>query len=179
MKKPNIVIYAVLFMLLAATALLAYLNRGDAELRKALEENSEFEVRVGGELVATIGLQMLVDSDPQEFVAAYATSSTSPRDARFKGVELRLVLDALDVDVDKAERIGVTGLDSYYSPLSKEEVESVDNVYICYEMDGDVLKPQGEGGIGPFLLVIRSESYAQRWCKYVTTIDVIMPRLID
>ena len=170
MKNKSV--YITLAVLLVAVAVLAFLNRGDAELRQALEENREFRILVEGEYVATVGLQTLLDLNPQEFTTTYATSITTPRETTLRGVELRLLLDYLGVDTSDAEYYIVTGLDSYYSPLTREEVKKEETVYICFAMDGAILKPQSEGGLGPFLLVIRGEHFAQRWCKYVESVDI-------
>ena len=175
MKKElfkNKVVYLVLSLLFVIMSVLAFLNRGDAELRRALEENREFQIRIEGEPVATVSLSTLLGLNPQEFTTTYATSISAPREATLQGVELRLLLDTLEIDTSKAAYYAVTGLDSYYSPLTKEEVEKEETIYICFSMDGEILKKQSEGGFGPFLLVIRDTRFAQRWCKYVESVDI-------
>lgn len=172
-RSPNIAVFLTLALLLLAVAALALLNRGDAELRRALEENREFIVSVNGESVATVGLQALLDLEPEEFTTSIATSIATPREARLRGVELRKLLNSLDIETVSADRVAVTGLDGYTSLLSRAEVESEEHIYICYYMDGEVLKTQGEGGYGPYLMVVRGSRFAQRWCKYVESVDVI------
>jgi hypothetical protein len=173
MKNANKIVYITLLLLLAAVAGLAFLNRGDAGLRRALEENREFFVRVNGEHAATISLQTLLDMNPQEFTTSFATSITMPRDVTLRGIELRLLLEALEIDLENISHIVVSGLDRHYAPLSVEEVRQDGLVYICFSMDGEILAPQGEGGLGPFLMAIRGSRFAQRWCKYVEAVDVI------
>ena len=172
MKKKDIRIYVILCILLISVAVLAIMNRGDAELRRALEENREFHIRVDGETVAVVGLQTLLDLEPQEFVTTFATSVSRPRETALRGVELRILLDALDIDTVDAAFYLATGLDGYYSRLSAEEVARAETVYICYMMDAEILKPQSEGGYGPFLLAIRGERFALRWCKYLEAVDI-------
>ena len=164
--------YLVLVALLVAVAVLAFFNRGDAELRRALEENREFLILVDGELVTNVSLQMLLDLDPQEFSTMYSTSISAPRETTLKGVELRLLLESLDIDMSDAASYIISGMDSYYSQLSREEVEAEGIVYICYSMDDQILKAQSEGGFGPFMMVIRGSYFAQRWCKYVEAVDI-------
>jgi len=173
MKRANLAVYIVLALLLGVVALLVLLNQGDRELRRALEENREFLIKIDGERTASVSLQDLVDLGPQEFTTRFATSITSPRAAAMRGVELRLLLDALGIGVDQASHLIISGLDSYYSPLTPEEVMREEHIYICFEMDGEVLKPQSEGGYGPFLMVLKDSRFAQRWCKYVEAIDII------
>jgi len=173
-RKFNKIVYLTLALLLVAVAILAFLNRGDAELRRALEENREFHIRINGEHAATIGLQALLDMYPQEFTTSFATSVAPARDTVLRGVEMRLLFEAAGIDISQASHFIVSGLDSYYSPLTRAEVEKEDVIYICYMMDGKLLEPQSKGGFGPFLMVIRGERFAQRWCKYVEAVDVIL-----
>jgi len=171
-KNANKAVYLTLLLLVAAVVVLVLINSGDAELRRALEENREFRVLIDGEPAATIGLGALLGVEPQEFAATLASSVGLPREVTLKGVELRQLLETLDIDAAQASMIVVSGMDGYVSPLTNAEVNKAENVYICYSMDGAVLKTQSEGGYGPFLMVIRSERFAQRWCKYVDTVDV-------
>ena len=173
MKRANKAVYITLGILLAIVAILAFFNRSDPELRRALEENREFHIRIDGEHTATVGLQTLLELDPQEFTTTFSTSVSAPRDTVLKGVELRLLLESLEIDASNAGHYVVSGLDAYYSPLTRAEVEKEDTVYICYSMDGEIMKNQSEGGFGPFLMVIRGERFAQRWCKYVEAVDII------
>jgi len=152
--------------------ILALLNRGDAGLRRALEEHREFQILTDGELTAKVGLENLLDLNPQEFTTTMATSIGAPKQVTMKGVELRVLLDSLDIDTSQAATIAVSGLDGYVSPLTPAEVNKADDIYICYSLDGEILKTMSEGGMGPFLMVIRSERFAQRWCKYVESIDI-------
>ena len=171
--KTNVIIYSVLGALFIVTVVLVILNQGDRELRRALEENREFMIKVDGRLIATVDLKTLLDLDPQEFSTPFATSIAAPRETTLQGVEVRQLLDELGIDITHAATILVTGLDDYYSPLTRAEVDSEETIYICFSMDGEILKPMSEGGYGPFLLVIRGSRFAQRWCKYVEAIDVI------
>ena len=172
MKKASKTVYVNLGVLLVIVVVLAALNRGDPELRRALEENREFLIRIEGEHAATVGLQDLLDLGPEEFLASIATSASAPSDVSFRGVELRVLLEKLRIETSSAGYILVSGLDAYYSPLAIAEVEKEETVYVCFSMDGEILKSQSEGGFGPFLLVIRGERYAQRWCKYVEAVDI-------
>ena len=171
--KADKAVYIILAVLLAAVAALTFLNSGDRELKRALEEKREFLVCLDGEYVATVNLQTVLDLDQKEFTTSFATSIAAPRDSVLRGVELRALLEALDIDLSSVSRVTVSGLDGYYSPLTVEEVERGETVYICYSMDGKILAPQSEGGYGPFMMVIRGSRFAQRWCKYVEAVDVV------
>ncbi|MCL1827876.1 MAG: hypothetical protein FWG32_00105 [Oscillospiraceae bacterium] len=171
-KNANKAVYLTLGLLLIAVSVLAALNRGDAGLKRALEENREFLILTDGEPAVTVGLSDLLDLQPREFSAVMSSSMTSPREVIFKGVELRLILAGLDIDAADAAYIVVTGLDGYVTPLTPEEVYKPENVFMCFETDGEIMKTLGEGGFGPFMLVLPNERFAQRWCKYAETVDI-------
>ena len=175
MKKANKIVYLTLGLLFVIVVVLALMNRGDRELRRALEENREFIVKIDGADAAVVSFQTILDMAPQEFATTFSTSVSAPRNTTLQGVELRILLELLDIDITGASHIIVTGLDSYYSPLTISEVRQDSVVYICYSMDGEILKPRSEGGFGPFMMVLRGSRFAQRWCKYVEAIDVINP----
>jgi hypothetical protein len=171
MTRSNRLILIIICILTVLICVLAYLNRGDAALKRALQENRQFLLKVGGETAAVVSLQDILDLGPEKFTARLSTSVTAPRDAAFEGVELKVVYDRLGIDVSGASIFDVRGLDGYFSPLTAKEVASEQGVYICIAMDGEILKNKGDGGWGPFLLVIRGSVFAQRWCKYVEEID--------
>ena len=172
MKRADKTVYLVLGLLLAALLASALFSRNGMELKRALGENHKFQIRLEGETVATVGLQDLLDMEPKEFTTTLATSISAPRGVTLKGVELRELLAALDIDTSQARYFIFSGLDGYYSPLSRGEVEKAESIYICLAMDGELLKPVDEGGFGPFMMVIRGARFAQRWCKYVEAVDI-------
>jgi hypothetical protein len=159
-------------LLLIVVVTLVLVNRGDAELRRALEENRQFQILVEGNIAVTVSLNDLIDMHPQEFITVMNTSANAPQEVSLKGVELRVLLDAFGIDAPPDASFIVSALDGYVSPLTRSEVYKEENAYICYSMDGEILKTWSDGGYGPFMMVLRSELFAQRWCKYVETIDV-------
>ena len=171
MRRGNRVILITVCGLLMAIAVLALLNHGDASLKSALQENREFLLKMEGEIVAAVSLQNIVDMQPVEFTTRLATSINAPREVSLSGVELRLIYETLGIDISGASLFAVRGLDSYFSPLSLAEVSAAEKVYICIAMDGEILQNKTSGGWGPFLLVIKGELFAQRWCKYVEEIN--------
>jgi DMSO/TMAO reductase YedYZ molybdopterin-dependent catalytic subunit len=159
-------------LLFVAVAVFVLINYGDTELRRALAENREFQIRIDGEAVATVGVDDLLDLQPQEFSTKMATSIGAPRQVTLEGVELRSLLDAFGVDATQAAVVVISGFDGYHSPLKPSDIYKTESVYICSAMNGKILKAQSEGGLGPFLMVVRSDRFAQRWCKYVEAVDI-------
>jgi len=166
-------VYFCLAALFVAAVVLVILNSGDSDMKRALEENREFQIKMNGEVTAVVGLQDLLDLAPEEFSTTLASSVGLPREVTLQGVQLRLILEAFAVDTLTAETFVFSGLDGYYSPLKESEVNREESIYVCFSMDGKMLKKKSEGGYGPFLMVIRGSRFAQRWCKYVEAVDVI------
>ena len=110
--------------------------------------------------------------DPVEFEATMDTSTTDPTPVMFTGVELKKILDYFEIDYSAAETYEVTALDGYASALTQEEVMTDENVYIVIKREGEALGTKSEGGSGPYMMIIRSALYSQRWCKFVEEITI-------
>ena len=173
MSRDNRLILMIICVLLALVSIFAYLNAGDAALKRALQENRRFLLKVDGETAAEVGLQDVVEIGVEKFTTRLSSTAAPARDVDFEGVELRLLYDRLGIDVSEAALFDVRGLDGYFSPISPDEVTTEKKIYLCISMDGEILTDKSTGGWGPFLLVIRGSVFAQRWCKYVEEIDAL------
>ena len=173
MAKANRIILLIVGVLLTAIVVLAYLNMNsdDVALKRALQENRQFLLKVNGETAAVVGLQDILDMETVKFTTRLSSTTITPRNADFEGVELRAIYERLGIDISGASIFDVRGLDGYDSPLSIDEVMAEEKIYVCIAMDGAILTDKGSGGWGPFLLVIRGSTFAQRWCKYVEEIN--------
>lgn len=169
-KSVKIVTIACVLMIVALAVLVLVYNR-DVKERKELERSLMFLIKTES-TSANITLDALKAVPSEEFTAVLDTSSTEPKEITLRGVEVVELCAALGIDIEDAEVFEFKALDSYASAVTIEEVTEENNVYICYEMEGQPLKPKSEGGMGPFLMVIRSSVYSQRWCKYLMEIDI-------
>ena len=77
-----------------------------------------------------------------------------------------------DEMIANSSKIIVTGLDGYVIALAKDEVLSNNNVYLAFEKDGKPLGTMKKGGSGPFQMIATSDSFSQRWCKYVIEVSL-------
>jgi hypothetical protein len=169
--NANRIVYICLAALFVVAATFTLLNRGD-QAHRTLEANRQYLVKIDGETVAAVGREELLALEPTEFTTIMATSSSLPRQVTFQGVELGRLLEFLEIDERNIDRVAFRGLDGYVSPVTPAEVERPRYVYICVSMDGEELKPGKDGGLGPYLMVMRGATFAQRWCKYIEYIDV-------
>lgn len=171
MSRGNFIVLVSTVLLLAATAVLAYLNAGDLALKKELEMNSEF-LLTQGDSSSIVTMAELLDLAPVEFEAVMDTSVTDPTPVTFTGVELSKICASRGLEITPNSILQVLALDGYASVVTGAEVLEPGNVYICIAMNGEALKPKAQGGFGPYLMVIKNVMFSQRWCKYVEEIVV-------
>ncbi len=165
--KILLVIIAVLVIMIT---IFSRLNAGDVSYKKELEMNAVFELK-SGETTVQITMDDMLSLNPVPVSAVMDTSNTDPTDVSFSGVELKDVFEFADMEIS-SETIEVRSLDGYTSALTKEEIMTEDNVYICLAMDDEPLKPKSEGGMGPYLMIIKSSEFSQRWCKFVQEVVI-------
>lgn len=170
-KKETLVIIICITLLTVAVAVLAALGANDIGLKRELEMNAEFVIKYN-DAEQRVTMQDMINLKPVDFDAVLNTSNTSPKVVKFTGVELSKICESKGIDISSALVFEVRALDGYSSALSIDEVLSEGNVYICIYMDGEVLKPKSEGGFGPYMMVISSSVYSQRWCKYVQEVVI-------
>ena len=104
------------------------------------------------------------------FPAVVRSSGSKPVETEYKGIELIKLFDSLNVDITSYSKVTFNASDGYRIILSMEEIKEPSNVYLTFEMDGEILKSKKQGGKGPFQLVIRRDPFSQRWIKHVNEI---------
>ncbi len=168
-KKSAIIICVIVVILGAAVAIFASLNAGDVAYKKELEMSAIYEIKQG-DTIAQVTMDDMLALSPVTVDAVLDTSTTDPTDVQFSGVELKKVLESKGIDFSGADSVEVRSLDGYTSAITADEIMMDDNVYICIAQGEESLKTKSEGGMGPYLMIIKSSSYSQRWCKFVQEI---------
>lgn len=171
MRKQTLGITIAVVALVLVVAILAYFNAGDLDRKKELETNAEFML-IQGDTEYRVRMQDIQALDPKDFTTVMKTSTTGPTTVSFTGVELRAVLAKYGINVDAGSTIEVKALDGYASAFRGAEVLEEEQVYITIAMNGEALRSKGEGGLGPYYLVIRDSEFAQRWVKFMEEIVV-------
>lgn len=172
MKKNTKIILLIVGILTIFVAILTMLYNGDIEERKALEDNREFIIKIGGVQAAKVTMGDLASMDPITFTTVMDTSNTSPTDVEFTGVEVKEICRINDIDLSNASVFEFKALDNYTTAITLDEILTQDNVYVCFKKNGEMLKEKSEGGMGPFLVVIKSSKFSQRWCKYLMEMNI-------
>lgn len=170
-KRGNQIVVGSITLLVALTAVLAYLNAGDLALKKELEMNAEF-LFTAGETSERVSMSQILELQPVEFEAVMDTSITDPTPVTFTGVELSWICQHFGIELLPDSLVQVSALDGYASVVTGAEALEPGNVYICIAMNGEALKPKSQGGFGPFMMVIKNVVFSQRWCKFVEEIVV-------
>lgn len=172
MKNKKTWIIAIIIVILAASVVLfAMLNAGDTAAKQESQDNATVTVKMGDKS-KTFDLAYLKKFEKAEFGATMDTSKSGPEEKSFGGVALLTVLEDLGFKLDGAAQVTFTAADGYTSVVTAEEAADPENVYLVYERDGKPSGTKQQGGSGPIEIVIRKDTFAQRWCKFLMEIDV-------
>ncbi len=169
-KKSTWIVIICTIAFAAMVAIFAVFNADDIETKRDLETNAEFVIRFGA-IEQHVTMHDMLKLNPEEFDATMDTSVTDPTPVTFTGVELKKIYESFNLDISDVTVFEVRALDGYSSALTLDEVLTDGNVYICIMMNGEALKTKSEGGFGPYMMVINSSEFSQRWCKFVQEIE--------
>ncbi|MFW5896979.1 MAG: molybdopterin-dependent oxidoreductase, partial [Bacillota bacterium] len=151
----NKTIMISVLILAALVAVLAFVYTDDADDRRASQREAVIYVARDGERTGEIDFDTVMAQEQEEFAATLKSSDAPARDHDYAGVELRELLDNLEINLEDANQVIARAVDGYTVALEIEEVMKPQNVYVVHTIDGEPLKPREEGGNGPYQLVIR------------------------
>jgi len=171
MKKNTKIVVSIIVVLIIGLTIFSFLNRGDLELKQKLQSNEEFQINYDGKTI-TVTMDDMINLNPVEFEANYDTSTTNGEIIEFSGVEIKNILDKYKIKIDEKNVIEVKALDGYSSALTGSEVSTNGNTYICLLKEGKPLGTKSDGGMGPYLMIVKSSQFSQRWCKFVQEINI-------
>lgn len=163
---------AVIAVLAVFIFLLGYLNMKTMDTTANEDGVINF---VHGESTMKLSFDELTALDNHEFKAVEDTSSSGPASRKFKGVLLKDALNRASIDdetIKASSKIIVKGLDGYVIALAADEVLADKGVYLAFEKNGKPLGNMKNGGSGPVQLVANTDSFSQRWCKYVIEVSL-------
>lgn len=170
MKNKKLVV--VITVLVASTLILGYLNM--KSMNGTTNEDGAITFVHGGNMTK-LSFDELTAIDYDEFKAVEDTSSSGPASRKYKGVLLKDALNRASIDNDTIKasaKIIIKGLDGYVIALAADEVLADKGVYLAFEKNGKPLGNMKNGGSGPVQLIANTDSFSQRWCKYVTEVSL-------
>ncbi|MFA6940415.1 MAG: molybdopterin-dependent oxidoreductase [Clostridiaceae bacterium] len=150
----------------------AYLNRGNIEAKKESQDNATISFKSNGSEVAKKDMNFVKTLAKSSFSANLKANGKKAVKHTYTGVPLKKVFEALNIKLDGKSQVIVTAADGYATVLTIDEVNVDDNVYLAYEMDGKPLGTKKDGGSGPFEVIIKNDSFSQRWCKFVSEVEL-------
>lgn len=171
MKKEKIAII-IIAVLVVALALALYLNKDIIAENQTTFDNVEINILNDGEEVTTLSYNDLIAIGAEEFESTYDTSTTDPVVETYKGVELKKIFESLGISTDDKSSVVLTAVDNYAIAYTMEEVLIDGNVYVTYECEGEALLSKDDGGQGPLEVIITSDSFSNRRCKWLISIEI-------
>ena len=172
MKKSTIILTVVILVLALAVGGFAYLNRGNIEQKQELQDSKQFYIKQGGQILATVTMDDIESAGLQDIDAILDTSETEPAPVQFTGVEFSKLLTFKNIDTSAVTTYEFMALDGYATAVTAEEVAMPANVFIVVKQNDQWLKNKSEGGMGPYLMIIKSSQFSQRWCKFVEAVTL-------
>jgi hypothetical protein len=171
-KRTTIIIIVLAAVLAIALGVTAYLNMGNAKEKKALQENAIIVIKSGDKKLAEVNMEYITGLGEKEFKADLKKSGKPPLEHSYTGVPMKNLFENLKIDTGSVSLVVLKAIDGYTSALTFSEVMEDDNVYIAFKIDGKSLGNKDNGGDGPYMAIIRKDPYSQRWCKFLTEIDL-------
>jgi len=125
-----------------------------------------FDVRASGRTY-TITMADLLALNPR-------TVSAYPRGERrtFTGVPLSALFNRAGVNTAGLNTVTFRAEDGFFSVITMAEALEASNVYIVTHESGVALGSYGDGGRGPFMVVVSEDPFPNRWCRYL--IEVVL-----
>jgi hypothetical protein len=170
MKNKKLIV--VIAVLAAFTLVLGYLNMKEMDTTANQDGTITF---MSGNSTVKLSFDEITALDNYEFKVTEDTSSSGPASRKFKGVLLKDALYKASIKeetIEASSKVLIKGLDGYIIALAADELLTGNSVYLAFEKDGKPLGNMKNGGSGPFQLIGRSDSFSQRWCKYVTEVSI-------
>jgi hypothetical protein len=173
MKKRNIIIIiTVIAVLVVAVGVLAFLNAGNAEEKKMLEEEAIILIKSADQQLGEVDMGLIGKIGMEDFSANLDTSDSEPEEHLYSGVLLNDVLSALDIDISDYSTVVAKAVDGYNVAFDASEIQEDDNIYLATMRDGKPLGTKSSGGSGPYQIIVRDDAFSQRWCKFVIELEL-------
>ncbi len=169
MSKKSIGI--VILILSVIIAVFALVNRGLTKDSQEAHANAEVLI-TGDEVEDQFTYEEITQLGEDEFTAVFDSSNTDPEEHTYTGVALKKLIEKAGITLEDKQQVNIRAIDGYTVALKPDEVLEDENVYLAYKQDGEPIKRKEEGGSGPYQVIIRKDAFSQRWCKFVTEIEV-------
>lgn len=155
-------------LLICIVFIAAILNLHAAKEKSALTANSEIAVTINNQVANKITKEDISSLEPETFTASLKSSGNDPVDVQYTGVPMASILEEKNISLDEHQTVTMGSLDGYTVQLKASEVLDKENVWLVFEQDGKELDSRS----GPYMVVIRKDSFSQRWSKQLCEITL-------
>lgn len=159
-------------ILIVVVGVAAFLNVGDLVFKQESQENAIFKITSNGQEIVKVDMNMIKGIQKVDFDANLKKSGQAPVKHSYTGVPLASVLKATGVTTNGIGKVVFKAVDGYTSVLTLNEAMQEDNVFIVYAMDNKPLGNKENDGSGPYEMVIKNDQFSQRWCKFLTEVEL-------
>ena len=167
MNKRIWLMAGIIILLAAGVAVFALLNA-----QTLPNSGSETVTVTDNEQTKTFDIEYLKGLPKTTFSADLNTNGQDPVEKFFGGVPLIDVLKSMEFNLSSASQVVFKAADGYSTVVTAEEAADTENVYVVYERDGKPSGTMAQGGTGPIEIVIKKDTFSQRWCKFLQQIDI-------
>lgn len=173
MKKRNIIIIVIVAAVLIITVgVFAFLNAGNIKEKKMLEEEAVILVKSACEELGKINMEIFESIGQKDFSANLDTSDSEAEEHTYTGVLLNDALKKIGIDIGKYSTLVAKAIDGYTVVFEASEVNAEDNIYIATKQDGKDIGTKSSGGRGPYQIIVRKDTFSQRWCKFLVELEL-------
>jgi len=166
----NIIVISTIFILTAAVVILAVLSGSQNIKRIERQDNAVFVIKADGREY-NVTMDIINNIGITDFTADKKNSGLSPVSVKYQGVPLKTICDELDIDISGFKNCVASAADGFYTSVPIGKVEDEDNVWIAVGLDNKSLLKREDGGDGPYMLVVRKDTFSQYWCKYLVELE--------
>jgi len=160
MKRSTIAVIAILLALAIGVAVLAILNGKNAEAKQRLRSDAAFMIIIG-EVEHKVTMEEFRALDLREIQANYKKNGKAPEIRAYTGIPFAEILRQRNIDLADITKVIFTAADNYASAITMEEALNEDNCFIVLDDEA-----------GPFRMILARDQFSQRWCGYLTDVDL-------
>ena len=172
MARNTKITVITLCVLAAAICILVLLSRSQILAGKKAQEEGTLTFTQDGAAVVALSAEAIRALPSETFEATIRSSGERPTPAEYTGVEIHDLLDLAGVRIRGDGALLFKGADLYLTKVEAGELSEYGNIYIVYERDGEIMKNRAQGGEGPYQVIVRSDYYSLRWCKYLSVVEI-------
>lgn len=171
MSKTSRIAVMIIGILIVILGVSLMLNKDALDERKTMAVNAEIILKASGE-EKVLSFDEIKMVGEENFEAVLDTSNSDPVTYSYTGVQLKDVLKASGVDLEGKTTVVLSAVDGFTVAYTLDEVMKDKNVYVTYKQEGEMLKGREEGGSGPYVTIVVSDTFSSRRCKWLTSIEV-------